>query len=265
MALPVAAQCGHGLGVAASRVLQQRGHSDLTLPSKACRLGVAGRVRAVRGRAPEVIGLLVVALVAAGCGSSRPPKREATARFIPPHRVQIQLVLTARGDPSLGDNADGLGALPKMGWLACCPGADSWPQIKRGVTQPGPISQELVPGRTRSGWSFEAVARTNGRTYRARSSIWLGRVRPVTAARISGTAVVGAQVRPIAGSWSGGWSGATVRQPRGGSLFASRPDQDQLSIEACRTRSGKTPSDQITVLPRRLMHRPRSTSSHSHY
>ena len=52
-------------------------------------------------------------------------------------------------------------------------------------------------------------------------------------------AVVGAEVHPIAGRWSGGWSGATVHQLRGGSLLAGGPDLDQLSIEACRTRTGK--------------------------
>lgn len=194
----------------------------------------------VRGRLAGVIGLLVVAVVVAGCASSRPEKKAATtAGSASATQVQIQLVLTANGDPALGDNVEGRAGSPKMGWLACRPKADRCTPITRGVTRPGPISQYLVPGRTPSGWSFEAVAHRNGRTYRARSSIWLGRVRPVTAARISGMAVVGAQIHPIAGSWSGGWSGATVHQLRGGSLLAGGPDPDQLSIEACRNRTGR--------------------------
>jgi hypothetical protein len=210
-------------------------------------LGAGDSVRAMRDRAGVVVVLLIVAVAVAGCGSARPQRRQTTPRFVPLHGVQIQLVLTGHGDPSLGANAFGLGPGPKFTWLVCQASAGACTPITRGTS--GPVAQFLSPGRIPAGRVFEAAVHAKGLTYRARSSTWLGRTRPLTAARISGTAAVGAQVRPVAGGWSGGWSAARVHQPRGGSLLAGGgPDVDQLSIEACHTRVGQ---DCVNLSPQR--------------
>ncbi|MGH9598215.1 MAG: hypothetical protein ACRD27_00005, partial [Terracidiphilus sp.] len=138
------------------------------------------------------------------------------------------------------DNAENIGGKPRMAWLVCPPSAAACRAATRGRRQLVPTSQALNPGRTPAGSLFKAIVRVDGHAYVARSSTWLGTVTAEHPPRISGGARVGARVRPISGTWSGGWSPNRVpQQPDGSITGAAGPDRDQLSVEACRTATGQ--------------------------
>ena len=178
----------------------------------------------------------LVAVVVTGCATAG----AATPRFTPTPGVAIQQGFDRAGNPSLLDNAENVGPHPKMTWLMCLPADARCRPVTHGLRQLVATAQALNPGRTTPGTFFKAIARRGGHTYVARSATWIGAVIAVGAPRVSGQARVGALVRPIAGRWSGGWSRGPTRQQAGGSISAGLgPDRDQLSIEACRTVSGR--------------------------
>ena len=177
-----------------------------------------------------------VAAVATGCAAAG----AAASRFTPSRGVEVQQAFDHAGNPSLLDNAENVGSHPQMSWLRCPAVAARCEPVSQGVRQLVATAQTLNPGRTTPGTFFEAIARSGGHTYIARSSTWLGTVTAVAAPRVSGRARVGARVRPIKGDWSGGWSPGPARQQSGGSISGGRgSDHDQLSIEVCRTVSGR--------------------------
>jgi hypothetical protein len=62
-------------------------------------------------------------------------------------------------------------------------------------------------GDAAAGTVFVATATNGSQTGSARSSPYLGRVRSITSPSITGSLRVGALVKPVAGTWSGGWGG----------------------------------------------------------
>jgi len=190
----------------------------------------------MRARTPRLLAPCAATVLLAGCAAAG----AATPRVIPNRGVQIQQGLDRAGNPVLVDNAENVGSHPRMTWLVCPPAGARCEPVTHGVRRLVATAQTLNPGRTTPGTFFKAIARSDGHTYIARSSTWLGTVTALAAPRVSGQARVGALVRPIAGRWSGGWSRGPTPQAPGGSISGgSGRDRNQLSIEACKTANGR--------------------------
>lgn len=104
-------------------------------------------------------------------------------------------------------NPDGTGGLianPTNGgtvtWHACPPGGGCTPVDSRPT-----LDRALEVGTASVGTVFIATATSGSRTATASSVPYLGPVRSNTPPSFSGRLRVGALVKPIAGSWSGGW------------------------------------------------------------
>lgn len=124
------------------------------------------------------------------------------------------------GLPSLVANPTPNGAQGRIvGWRICTP---------TGGCRPVPGAEAdmrvLRPGDLPAGTLFEvdAVARDGQRTT-DRSGVWLGRPTAVAAPAVADLPRVGELVRPVAGSWTGGWG----------------EESDWLGLEACRDPSGQ--------------------------
>jgi hypothetical protein len=197
------------------------------------------RPRMPRLLVPVAATLLLAGCAAAGAATQRSTRR-ATPRVTSHGEIEIQQALDRAGNPVLVANAQNVGPHPRMTWLMCPPAGARCKPVTHGAHQLAAISQALNPGRTRRGTFFKAIASGDGHSSTARTSIWLGTVTALAAPRVSGPARVGARVRPIAGGWSGGWSRGPIRQAPGGSILGGAGrDRNQLSVEACRTASGR--------------------------
>jgi|SRR5579875_843679 len=151
----------------------------------------------------------------------------------PHHGVAIQAVYDPSGNPVLDANFTPNGALAKPRWSICAP-PDT--RVCRTVAS---SSQELIPGPTGAGTLFKATALYRGTTYSAISAVWQGQVHAVSRPALRGAVRVGAQVTPTIASWRGGWKAeASYHQQDGVASGGRAAATDQLSVEACRTRSG---------------------------
>ena len=106
-----------------------------------------------------------------------------------------------------GVNSDGTGTLianPTKGgsvsWQACPPGDNCRPVASRPT-----LDRALDVGTAPAGTVFVATATNGPQTATARSVPYLGGVRSNAPPSIDGTLRVGALIKPVAGSWSGGW------------------------------------------------------------
>lgn len=136
----------------------------------------------------------------------------------PPHVEITQVELDLRGDPFLVANLSPDGSLALPVWWRCRPGA-SCQRVRSGNL--------LRPGATPAGTVFEARATYQNRTTSEQTPAWAGRVRSSLPPRLMGAPAVGRRVRPVAGTWTGGWTGQAA--------------EEVLRVEACphgRDRSG---------------------------
>ena len=196
-----------------------------------------------RLRRPFVVvltGVVVVGVAAAAVAVASGTSRLASSgtgtrgsRIADRYGVDIQAVYTAAGEPLLGASFSPNGALATPAWSICRP-----PDVS--VCTPTGAEPLLRPGPTRPGTVFEAIATYDGRTYSARSAVWLGTVRAIAPPRLTGRPAVGATVTARKARWSGGWQTDPAWRPHdgpdsggGGASF------DYLRIEACRTRGGE--------------------------
>jgi hypothetical protein len=103
------------------------------------------------------------------------------------------------------------------------------------LRKPGPTSEFLNPGGTLAGTVFQATLTTNGRTYSARTAVWLGKVQATSPPTLSGRPRFDTTVIARGATWSGGWSHAlaSIDTPAG-----QGPNADEINIEACRTPRG---------------------------
>lgn len=129
-----------------------------------------------------------------------------------------QAVYDKAGQPSLTANFFPDGSLARPGWSVC---------DEAGRCTPGPQSRAVWnPGPTRSGATFEAHATYLGTGYTARSPRWLGALRNVRRPTLAGRPAVGSVLRPVGGTWAGGWDRAG--------------DYSRLRVEVCRTRAARS-------------------------
>jgi hypothetical protein len=186
----------------------------------------------VRGR---VVGVVVASAVLSSVAASA-FAGDALSRVAPavdPPAIQIQAVYAPDGNPDLVASfyPNGDHEVTPI-WSACRP-ADT----NRCV--PLKRAGELTPGPTPPGTVFQASASFRGRTYVARSAVWLGAVHTTAAPVLSGESHYHAKVVPHRGTWVGGWkadpSFRSGQFPSGG----RGRDSDWRFVEACRTRDGR--------------------------
>lgn len=133
-------------------------------------------------------------------------------RGVPGHRL-----VADQGDPGGGVQAiyDNSGNPEVVGqqrsWRICRPNAAC--ATTRSI-------DDLVPGPEPAGTVFVQGQNATGRTSVVRTAPWQGTVHATAPPQLSGAAHYGAKVRPLGGSWTGGWGG----------------EYDFLRVEACRTR-----------------------------
>ena len=120
-----------------------------------------------------------------------------------------QNVFDADGWPELIANysPDGSKATPQ--WRVCTPLCGA--VIKS--------DQQLSPGPTAPGTSWQASATYRGKTTVAQSKTWLGQVTNVTPPAVSGLPSIGSTMVATPGTWGGGWG----------------DDFSELNLRACRT------------------------------
>lgn len=120
-----------------------------------------------------------------------------------------QNVFDADGWPELVANysPDGDKATPV--WRACTP-------LCGAVIR---TDQQLAPGPTAPGTSWQASATYRGTTTVARSKTWLGQVTSIDPPAVSGLPSIGSTMVATPGTWSGGWG----------------DDFSELNLRACRT------------------------------
>jgi hypothetical protein len=160
-------------------------------------------------RVAAVLLLIAVAL----SGASVALAGASAARY----SVQIQAVFNLRGNPWLVANFSPNGSLATAHWSICSP-----PPMRKCVPRRTP-HQALEPDPRPAGTVFRATARYLGQTYSAQKR-WHGRITADSRPRLLGPARVGMRVNPVGANWTGGW----------GNEF------DQLGVEACRTRKGRS-------------------------
>lgn len=125
---------------------------------------------------------------------------QPAAAIVPSRDVAISYSLTRDGAGELIANPtpDGWGF---VSWTQCPPGG--------GACVPVRSSGWLlrVPPATAIGTRFEATARGNGLEVTRTSDPWLGPPRVLAPPRVIGRLRVGSLVRPVPGTWAGGWGG----------------------------------------------------------
>src|SRR5579875_1982341 len=172
-----------------------------------------------------IVGLVVLAATGASLASA--------AQVRPHYGVAIQAVYDRHGNPSLVANFTPNGGLAKPHWSVCAP-AD--PRVCKPV---GGGAQGLTPGPTQAGTVFRASATYKGTTYTSISAQWDGQVHAVHRPSLRGTPRVGSRVTPVGAIWRGGWRVDPTYHPQDGAQSGGRAAAfDQLSVEACRSRSG---------------------------
>lgn len=123
-----------------------------------------------------------------------------------------QHVFSEDGQPVLVANYQPNGALATPSWKVCAP--DCGPTVLTG--------NQLQPGPTANGTTFEASATVGETTTTDRSRPWNGQVTNTVAPTISGEAKVGGTVSGAAGTWTGGWG----------------DDYSTVELRACRAADG---------------------------
>ena len=153
----------------------------------------------------------------------------------PKYGVDIAAGYDRAGDPALVANFDPNGGLATPRWSICPPAHPA------ACRRSGGDSQFLQPGPTPVGTVFEARATYRGRTYVARTVQWLGALHAVDPPQVTGRARYGARVTAGAGTWAGGWKAIPgYRFPLTSIGSGGRePDYNVLSLEACRTATGR--------------------------
>jgi hypothetical protein len=176
---------------------------------------------------PAAIGLAVAAVAFAGAGASKAATQTG-------YGVDIQAIYSRAGNPSLVANFYPDGALAKPRWSICMP-----PDIN--VCSPArSAGQFLQPGPMPAGTVFEAAAAYSGHLYIARTARWKGSVRAVVAPRLHGRPRSGDAVTPRGAVWTGGWASVRNYKPKDALDSGGRGRNfDFLSVEACRTRTGR--------------------------
>lgn len=170
-----------------------------------------------------IVGPVIVATAASIAGA---------VQVRPHYGVVIQAVYDRNGNPLLGANFSPDGALAKPRWSICAPPTTSVCKPVAGS------SQELTPGATAPGTVFKAIATYRGTTYAAISAMWKGQLHALRRPGL-GEPRVGVRVSPTRATWQGGWKAVGSYHSQLGAQSGGRaPAIDQLSVEACRTRSG---------------------------
>jgi hypothetical protein len=156
-----------------------------------------------------VVLLIAVVLSAAGAALAG----ATSARY----SVDIQAVFNLRGNPWLVANFSPNGSLATTHWSICSPPPEGKCVPRRTR------HQALEPGPRAAGTVFRATARYLGQMYSAQRR-WHGRITAHSRPSLLGRPRVGMRVKPVGATWGGGW----------GNEF------DQLGVEACRTRNGRS-------------------------
>ncbi len=184
-------------------------------------------------RSPSVLAVAVAVLALTGAHRHAPAI--AASRVVIPRGVDVQQTYDVAGNPSAIANANVAGATSPPRWSACAPAEPTTcrPIRTRGTND---TSVFLNPGRTPAGTVFQAILTVHGRTYVARTGVWLGTVHVVSPPTLSGSPRFGAVVAPHGARWAGGWAAQPTPD-----LFADGTgpaNEDALSLEACRTPDG---------------------------
>ncbi len=194
-----------------------------------------GSRRMRNGTLALLVGVAVVLVGAAAVAANsaaRRPRATSAAKVI-----SLQPSYDSHGNPSLlGQAGTGNRPLP-LHWLACPATGGSACRSRHGRRLGhGPGVSVLTPGRTPSGTFFQVVVHVDGRKHVARSAVWLGTVKAIRPPTLTGHVRAGARVTPHEARWSGGWSRAIASA---GLPPARHPNSDELSVEACRTATGR--------------------------
>ncbi len=148
--------------------------------------------------------------------------------------IEIQATHGSRGDPSLVANFSPDGSLATARWAICMP-----PNVSV-CTPAKSASQFLQPGASAPGTIFQARAIYQGLTYTARTATRTGRLHATRPPPLEGSAQAGGRVTPQNATWRGGWLADPSYAPNAGiDSGGIAPDFDSLSVEACRTQSGR--------------------------
>jgi hypothetical protein len=135
-------------------------------------------------------------------GRSGVPARPRSAGT-PPQGVDIQQSYDRAGDPALIANANVSGDKTRPRWSVCPPpNANVCEPVSGVAPKAGPTSEFLNPGGTAAGTVFQATLTTNGRTYSARTAVWLGEVQATSPPTLSGRPRF---EPPVIDNWFTGW------------------------------------------------------------
>ena len=183
-----------------------------------------------------MIGVGGVATTSGWCGgASRALPRPRSARTVL-QGVDIQQSYDRAGNPALIANANVSGDRSRPQWLVCPPPNINVCTPVRGIApKAGPTSEFLSPGDTAASTVFQATLSTEGRTYAARTGVWLRRVQATSSPTLSGRPRFNTPVIAGGADWSGGWSDAPASPDAAAGQAAN---VDQINVEACRTRRG---------------------------
>jgi len=123
---------------------------------------------------------------------------QPAAAILPPRDVAISYYLTRDGAGELIANPtpDGWGF---VSWAQCPPGGAACAPVR----STGWVLR--VPPATAAGTRFQATSRGNGLEVTRTSDPWLGPPRSLAPPRAIGRLRVGSLVRPVPGTWAGGW------------------------------------------------------------
>jgi hypothetical protein len=93
-----------------------------------------------------------------------------------------------------------VGEVPSVSWEACPPAAAC-----SAVTPRIGFSPSVLTGTATPGTVYVATVSYGSQTAKATSLPWLGLIEPATPPAIQGNLRVGGLVKPVSGTWSGGW------------------------------------------------------------
>lgn len=121
----------------------------------------------------------------------------ASAQTATGYEVTLMYDVNAEGSAALIANPTKGGS---VSWQACPPEDDCRPVASRPT-----LDRALDVGGAPVGTVFVATATNGSQSATVTSVPYLGPIRPTAPPSIDGSLRVGALVRPVAGSWSGGW------------------------------------------------------------
>lgn len=183
------------------------------------------------------IGAAVFAAVAVVALISLYHRAPAHGPAVSKSGVEIQQSYDKRGNPALTANIRGAVKVSSPPHWSICPGgsmANCHPVQSSGGDS---RSSVINPGPTPKSTVFKAtVTSVSGHTYVAFTGAWEGTVGVVRWPTVTGTPRVGSVVVPHAGRWKGGWSAMPTPNLN---AEATAANSDALSIEACRTLTGR--------------------------